>query len=130
VKLTVIDANHAIAYGPPTAPSPDAPRQTAPTPPPLIGPVEPPPPATPATEESYGVQVGAFRDRDRAEQLRLSLEQRMGYANLILRDAQIPTWRVVAGRYSDLETAEAAVGLLRADFPEAFVVRRDVSIVP
>ena len=129
VKLTVIDAHRAIHYGPPTAPSPHAPPQAAASPP-IVGPVEPPPPPPPLTEESYGVQVGAFRDRDRAEQLRLSLEQRMGYAHLILRDTQIPTWRVVVGRYSDLETAETAAGLLRTDFPEAFVVRRDVPLQP
>jgi rare lipoprotein A len=130
VKLTVIDARHAINYGPPTAPSPDVPRQAAAPPPPIVGPVEPPPPPAPLTEESYGVQVGAFRDRDRAEQLRLTLQEKMGYAHLILRDTQIPTWRVVVGRYSDLETAEAAAALLRPDFPEAFVVRRDVPIQP
>ncbi|MBK7930340.1 MAG: septal ring lytic transglycosylase RlpA family protein [Bryobacterales bacterium] len=130
VKLTVIDPRHAINYGPPTAPSPDAPRQAAAPPPPIVGPIEPPPPPPPLTEESYGVQVGAFRDRDRAGQLRLSLEQRMGYAHLLLRDTQIPTWRVVVGRYSDLETAETAAGLLRSEFPEAFVVRRDVPLQP
>jgi len=75
--------------------------------------------------ELFGVQIGAFRDRARAEQLRASLEARYGKANLILRDSQIPTWRVIVGGYPDEASAEAAATSIRIEFPEAFVVRED-----
>jgi rare lipoprotein A len=123
VKLKVIDARDAIV--PPV-------QATSPTigpKPPLIGPVEAAPPPAPVTAELFGVQIGAFRDRARAEQLRASLEARYGKASLTLRDAQIPTWRVIVGEYPDEGSAQVAASTLRLDFPEAFVVREDAPTV-
>ena len=100
-----------------------------PPPPPLVGPLEPQPPPPPITAELFGVQIGAFRDRARAEELRSTLQARFGKANLILRDTQIPTWRVVVGEFPDEASAESAATQLRLDFPEAFVVRQDAPLV-
>lgn len=112
---------------PPLAGSPPPP-QIGPPPPPLVGPLEPPPPPPPVTAELFGVQIGAFRDRARAEELRSTLQARFGKANLILRDTQIPTWRVVVGEFPDEASAESAATQIRLDFPEAFVVRQDAPL--
>ena len=124
VRLKVIDPRDAITPATQRATSSSEPK------PPLIGPVEAPAPPPPVTAELFGVQIGAFRDRTRAEQIRASLEARYGQANLILRDSQIPTWRVIVGTYPDEASAEAAAASLRSEFPEAFVVRQDAPTVP
>ena len=136
VKLKVIDPHDAVKREPRSTASSLDPKSPLPSnpppaemPPPLIGPVDAPPPPPPVTIEMFGVQVGAFRDRSRAEQLRASLEARYGTANLILRDSQIPTWRVIVGAYDDIASAESAATSIRADFPEAFVVRQDAPLV-
>lgn len=136
VKLKVIDPRDAVRPEPRTSAS-SFPPKSSPTPkpppsqpePPLVGPPEPPPPPPPVTTELFGVQIGAFRDRTRAEQLRASLETRYGKANLILRDTQIPTWRVIVGEYPDEASAESAATSIRVEFPEAFVVRQDAPLV-
>jgi rare lipoprotein A len=82
------------------------------------------PQITPA-DSWYSVQAGAFRDKDRAEHLRVSMEREYGSARLVLRPGSPSLWRVLVGR----ERTEDAAGLLaervRADVGPAFVVRLD-----
>jgi len=73
----------------------------------------------------YAVQAGAFRDKDRAERLRATMEREYGSARLVLRPGSPSLWRVLVGR----ENTEDAAGLLaervRAEVGPAFVVRLD-----
>jgi rare lipoprotein A len=82
------------------------------------------PQITPA-DSWYSVQAGAFRDKDRAEHLRVSMEREYGSARLVLRPGSPSLWRVLVGR----ERTEDAAGLLaervRAEVGPAFVVRLD-----
>jgi rare lipoprotein A len=82
------------------------------------------PQITPA-DSWYSVQAGAFRDKDRAEHLRVSMEREYGSARLVLRPGSPSLWRVLVGR----EPTEDAAGLLaervRAEVGPAFVVRLD-----
>jgi rare lipoprotein A len=84
----------------------------------------PPPPARPAAESAgeYVVQVGAFRDRERAEALRASL--------LLTDDARLaptasdpPLWRVWIGRKLSLGAATRLAEEAKAITGQAFVVR-------
>jgi len=82
------------------------------------------PQITPA-DSWYSVQAGAFRDKDRAEHLRVSMEREYGSARLVLRPGSPSLWRVLVGR----ERTEDAAGFLaervRAEVGPAFVVRLD-----
>jgi rare lipoprotein A len=73
----------------------------------------------------YAVQAGAFRDKDRAERLRTTMEREYGSARLVLRPGSPSLWRVLVGR----ENTEDAAGILaervRAEVGPAFVVRLD-----
>jgi rare lipoprotein A len=86
----------------------------------------PPPPAvieSPAT--GFGVQVGAFRDRDNATRLSEELHQRFGSVRIVPREGNFTMWRVIVG---DVSTEEEAAGLLEqlADVGmDGFVVRLD-----
>ena len=73
----------------------------------------------------YAVQAGAFRDKDRAERLRVTMEREYGSARLVMRAGSPSLWRVLVGR----EKTEDAAGILaervRAEVGPAFVVRFD-----
>jgi len=87
-----------------------------------------PPPSAPAAADLFGVQVGAFADRNNAERVRSAME-RYGSARIVMRDAQPPLWRVLVGREATPEDAEALAGRIRGggEVPggAAFVVRLD-----
>ena len=78
-----------------------------------------------SADNSYAVQAGAFRDKDRAERLRAAMEREYGSARLVMRPGSPSLWRVLVGR----ESTEDAAGLLaervRAEVGPAFVVRLD-----
>jgi rare lipoprotein A len=78
-------------------------------------------------ETWYGVQAGAFLDRDRAERLRVALEQDFGPAHLVQRADSPTLWRVVVGRVNSEQDAAALASRIRAQFGSAFVVRLDLS---
>jgi rare lipoprotein A len=82
-------------------------------------------PQVASADSWYAVQAGAFRDKDRAEHLRVSMEREYGSARLVLRPGSPSLWRVLVGR----ESTEDAAGLLaervRAEVGPAFVVRLD-----
>jgi len=83
----------------------------------------PPPAETPDAEFAvFGVQAGAFSDRDRAERIRAQLEQEYGSARLVLREGEPPIWRVIVGPQSDPAAAEALAKRVRAEYGPAFVI--------
>jgi rare lipoprotein A len=75
----------------------------------------------------YGVQAGAFLDRERAERLRGSLEREFGPAHLVQRADSASLWRVVVGRVPSEAAASALAARIRSQTGTAFVVRLDPS---
>jgi rare lipoprotein A len=75
----------------------------------------------------FGVQVGAFKDRDNAERIRREMEQRYGAARMQLRQGDPAVWRVIVGSEQTVEAAGALADRLRQETatPAAFVVRVD-----
>lgn len=84
------------------------------------------PPKDLPPQELFAVQVGAFRDRERAERVRSDMESRYGKARVVERFGSSPIWRVLVG---EEESAEGAAGLaerISAEGTPAFVVRIDL----
>ncbi len=73
----------------------------------------------------YAVQAGAFRDKDRAERLRVAMEREYGSARLVLRAGSPSLWRVLVGRESTEDAAGILAERVRAEVGPAFVVRLD-----
>jgi rare lipoprotein A len=83
------------------------------------------PPATTADEQPlFAVQVGIFKTRENADKLQAQLQARYGIARVIEREG---VWRVLVGRESTPESAEALAVRVRGDtsISSAFVVRLD-----
>lgn len=77
--------------------------------------------------ELFAVQVGAFRDRERAESVRDSMQARFGAARLVQRVGEQVIWRVLVG---ELDTEAAATELaarIEAEGTPAFAVRLDIA---
>ncbi|MGA2186052.1 MAG: septal ring lytic transglycosylase RlpA family protein [Bryobacteraceae bacterium] len=83
------------------------------------------PPVAQAAATFYAVQVGAFADRARAEQVRSTMEQRFGAARLVLRQSNPPLWRVLVGRENSEAGAEQLEQRLGGEADHCFVVRLD-----
>jgi rare lipoprotein A len=83
------------------------------------------PPVAQAAATFYAVQVGAFADRARAEQVRSTMEQQYGTARLVLRQSNPPLWRVLVGREKSEEGAEELEQRLGGEADHCFVVRQD-----
>jgi rare lipoprotein A len=84
--------------------------------------------STPATVKpaAFGVQVGAYRDRNNAERSRVEMQTRYGYAQVVLEKG---FWRVLVGREATEADANALAARILQDSPEkkdAFVVRLDL----
>jgi rare lipoprotein A len=76
---------------------------------------------------AFAVQVGAFRDRAKAERSRAVMESRYGHAQVVLEKG---FWRVLVGQEATEEGAEALAARIRQDSPEnktSFVVRIDLT---
>ena len=80
-----------------------------------------------APAATFAVQVGAYRDRDNAERVRVSMAERYGSARLVLRQGSPSVWRVLVGAESSESAAAALSDRIRRDSGErnAFVVRLD-----
>jgi rare lipoprotein A len=78
-----------------------------------------------SADNSYAVQAGAFRDKDRAERLRVTMEREYGSARLVIRAGSPALWRVLVGRESTEEAAQVLAQRLRGAVGPAFVVRLD-----
>jgi rare lipoprotein A len=84
-------------------------------------------PAVPLSAEHFAVQIGAFREKARAERLRDQMQAGYGKAQIVARPGSPTLWRVLVG---DEPTTEAAAGLaqrLRPHANAAFVVRLDAA---
>ncbi len=73
----------------------------------------------------FAVQVGAFRDRERAEALRAEMERRFGKARVAVRQGDPPVWRVLVGRAEALIEAERLAARMREEGTDGFAVRVD-----
>jgi len=82
-------------------------------------------PALATAENWYAVQAGAFREKERAEILRTSLEREYGSARLVFRGGDVPLWRVLIGREPNEESADVLAQKVRQEAGAAFVVRLD-----
>lgn len=85
----------------------------------------PPPVAIAAQKELFGVQIGAFRDRARAEAVRADMERAWGAARIVERTAAETVYRVLVGAEEDQAQAAALAERLRAAGMTGFVVRLD-----
>jgi rare lipoprotein A len=83
------------------------------------------PPAALTEPAAYAVQVGAFADRSRAEQLRSTMEQRYGTARLVTRSGTPALWRVLVGHEPTEVAATQLQQKLGGDVDRCFVVRID-----
>jgi rare lipoprotein A len=85
--------------------------------------------AAPAIPEPalFAVQVGAFSQRANADRMEQSLAAEYGAAKTVERPGSPATWRVLAGRETSADAAEALAQRIRGErhVPEAFVVRLD-----
>jgi rare lipoprotein A len=72
----------------------------------------------------FAVQVGAFRDKARAEALARSMEK-YGPVQLVERRGEGVVWRVLAGRASSQAEAQELADRIGRDGRQAFVVRLD-----
>jgi rare lipoprotein A len=82
----------------------------------------------PTGQAYFGVQVGAFRNRDNAERLRGAMESRYGRARLILRADTPGFWHVVVGREVTQDGAASLADRIRSEnssIRSALVVRID-----
>jgi rare lipoprotein A len=90
-------------------------------------PPEPFPPATPASAPGgYAVQVGAFRDRSRAEALAASLllpDVFLQDVRVVPGDSGTTPWRVWVGADLTMDSANALARKLQDIVDQAFVVR-------
>jgi rare lipoprotein A len=78
--------------------------------------------------ELFAVQVGAYRERQRAETMQARLQDRFGSARIVQRGANPPVWRVLVGAEDTQEKAEALAEQVRAAGDAAFVVRLDSAV--
>jgi len=85
--------------------------------------------APPAVGQAhFGVQVGAFRNRENAERLRRAMESKYGRARLVERADTPGWWHVVVGMESTPDGASALADRIRGEdhaVTTAFVVRLD-----
>jgi rare lipoprotein A len=75
--------------------------------------------------ELFAVQVGAYRERKRAEAVQGRMKERFGNARIVERAANQPIWRVLVGQEDSAEKAEALAAQVRAAGDTALVVRLD-----
>lgn len=79
-------------------------------------------------QKHFGVQVGAFRNRENAERLRLAMESKYGRARLVERADTPGLWHVVVGNESTEDGAGSLADRIRAEdssITVTFVVRLD-----
>jgi rare lipoprotein A len=77
--------------------------------------------------ELFAVQVGAFRDRARAETTAARMES-FGHARIVERGASVPVYRVLVGEEALEAEASALAERIRSTGYEAFVVRLDLPV--
>ncbi len=83
------------------------------------------PPDVPEADQLFTVQVGAFREKARADEVRRQMERDYGAASIARRDGKPVLWRVLVGGVQNLDDANGLAAKLRAEFGAAFIVRAD-----
>jgi rare lipoprotein A len=73
----------------------------------------------------FGVQVGVFQDRSRAERVRRELEERYAPVRLVEREGSAKQWRVLVGDKASQQDALELAAELQRTHAGAFVVRID-----
>src|SRR6202012_1974314 len=75
----------------------------------------------------FGVQVGVYAFHENADRTMHNMQTRYGTAQVIARQGQSTTWRVVVGRETSADNAETLANKIRGaeNLPESFVVRLD-----
>lgn len=85
--------------------------------------------SAPANPEAalFAVQVGAYREKTNADRMETNMMTAYGAARTLVRAENPGVWRVLAGRETSEESAEALARRIREEqrVPEAFVVRLD-----
>jgi rare lipoprotein A len=76
----------------------------------------------------YTVQVGAFRDRSRADGIRAAMEEKFGSAKIVERTGNPTLWRVLVGKETTITAAQEIAEQVRKKFGAAFVVRLDETV--
>jgi len=82
-------------------------------------------PADIPSADFYAVQVGAFSVYDNAERLRREYAQRFGTAQLVMKPANVPLWRVLVGKEASIDAAERLADVVSPGHKNVFVVRLD-----
>ncbi len=77
----------------------------------------------------YAVQTGAFSNRESAERLRQQYAERFGNAQLAVKHAPTPLWRVLVGKEPSMEAAQQLALVLGAENKNVFVVRLDETVL-
>src|SRR5206468_11806264 len=85
-----------------------------------------PPPVT--ANNFFAVQAGAFGVYENAERARAQYAQRFGSAQLVLKQAPKPLYRVLVGRERTLEAAQKLADQLRLEVLTVFIVRLDETV--
>jgi rare lipoprotein A len=76
----------------------------------------------------YGVQVGAFQDRNRAERYRATLEAQYGTARIVYHEGTPGLWRVLVGSENSMDAAALLARRLQTEVGSGFVVRLDDAV--
>jgi rare lipoprotein A len=82
------------------------------------------PPDAPS-EDFYSVQVGAFREKGRADEVRTEMEKRFGAASIARHDGTPVLYHVLVGGRRSIDEAGDLATKLRSEYGSAFVVRVD-----
>jgi len=77
-------------------------------------------------QQLFAVQVGAFRDRERAGHVRDEMESQYGKARVVERYSATPFWRVLVGEETSQQAAADLAERIMATGSPAFVVRLDL----
>ncbi len=81
------------------------------------------------SNDFYSVQVGAFAVYANAERARAGYAARFGTAELTLKQGPVPLYRVLVGKLSSMQAAQALADQLRAETGSGvFIVRLDQTV--
>jgi rare lipoprotein A len=85
-------------------------------------------PAEVTANDFFAVQAGAFAVYENAERARAQYAQRFGSAQLVMKQAPKPLYRVLVGRERSLEAAQRLADQLRLEVLQVFIVRLDETV--
>lgn len=83
------------------------------------------PPNARLDQGPFAVQVGAFRERDRAERLQRELASRFPLVRIAAAPGNRGLWRVLVGQEDSIDSAHQLLFRVRTIISEAIVVREE-----